>query len=228
MKNLLILLLSPLSVFAQISTGIIYQTGRIEQLNINYDIKLSHNDSTFEYKIFSKFRYAESTEVTNRDIRNGAGVDFKPFWVLSPFILAEYRINHFMDISGKVNALTGIKWTFINKPDYKYSISGAIVYEKIDFVSDIPDKEIARMSIRQKIKHKLTDNISLNLVCFYKPGIFDFSDYDIETILSLSMKLSNRLSISVKNELEYWSNNPNKELEKYQNLVVISLEYKLK
>ena len=190
---------------AQISAGITFQSGRIEQLNLNYDINLSHKDSTFEYKFFSKFRYSESTQVTNRDIRNGAGIDFKPFWVLSPFILAEYRINHFMDMSSKVNALTGIKYTFLNEPNYKYSISGAIIYEKVDFLSDIPDKEIARLSMRQKVKHDF-GKFRLRLTVFYKPALNNYEDYDIEITSSLgyelTYKLSDHLKLSVQGNIE--------------------------
>lgn len=212
---------------AQISTGITYQSGRINQLNINYDIILSKKDSTFKYSIFSKFRYSESNIVTNRDIRNGVGLDLKPFWVLSPFIFAEYRINHFMDIDGKINALAGIKYTFLKSDDYKYSTSMAMIYEKTDFVSDYPDKEITRISLRFKAKHTF-NRWTIKAVIFYKPAINNLNDYDIDMDLSIGYKLTNKLSLSVKNEFEFYSNLPNQEIEKYQNILIISLMYNLK
>lgn len=236
MKNskittVIILILLTIAVFscesaAQVSTGITFQSGRIEQLNINYDIILSKKDSLFKYSAFSKFRYSESSQVTNRDFRNGVGLDLNPYNTFSPFVLVEYRINYFMDITDKVNALVGIKYTFLKSDDYKYSISGALIYEKTDFVSDYRDKEIARLSIRQKISHNL-GKFNLNLVAFYKPSILDLSDYDIEIIAGIGYKLTNKLSLSIKNEFEFYSNLPNKEIEKYQNILIMQLNYKL-
>jgi len=227
-----ILLFSFIPCFSQFKlsfeTGGRLSLGQIQNLNLNSLFEVIRKDSLFEYSTGCEFLYSENeNRVTNRDLKIYFQVDYKPQSTLSPFVLYQYRVNEIKDIKSKNYGLFGLKYLFLKRQRAKYSISAAILYEKTVFVSDIDEQNRIRLSIRPKLKQNISDRIFAELIFFYKPNIYDFSDYDIDCDFQITCNLLKKLLIKCVYSVEYWNKYPNPNIEKLNQNWSLRLAYSI-
>lgn len=199
-------------------------SGNVENVNFSHNGGVDRNDSLLAFSASYKFVYGEQDKVTN-NLGLGGSIQFDVWqydrW--SPFVSDILDHNTYKGIDFKNSFLFGVKYRIATKPGvYDYSISGALVGDYTDYhfgdatVSDggLTDDGLAdtlsgwkaRVSLRFKVKQKITDAVSLKHTTFYQPNVVDFqNDYLINSVTSLDTKLNKNLSLNMSFSYDYKS-----------------------
>lgn len=210
--------------------GASLNTGNVNNCNINNSAAINRNDSIialdFNYKLlYSSIIHKNNTgrdwEETNFEINGGVKMDYLQYGKYSPFLACEMLTNKYKGYDLKLSGLVGFKYRIYVKPSIcDYSISAALVYDWSDFTDNtvLPNNNY-RISIRPKIKQKLTDNLSLYHCTFYQPSILDFDDYIINSQTKLQTQITKMLHLDLAFTYEYRSRVP---LDSYRHHDVLS------
>lgn len=201
--------------------------GNVNNANFSHDGGVDRNDSTLAFSANYKFVYGENEKVTNNlGISGGVQFDVWQYDRWSPFVSDMMEHNTYKGLDFKNAFLFGAKYRFIMQPGADWSISGALVGDYTDYhfgdptVSDngmgkvdengnVADDDLsgwkARVSLRLKIKQKISDAVSLKHTTFYQPNVMDFNDYLINSVTSIDTKLSKNLSMNVSFSYDFKS-----------------------
>ena len=204
-------------------------SGNVENANFSHNGGVDRNDSLLAFSASYKFVYGQQDKVTN-NLGLGGSVQFDVWqydrW--SPFVSDIIDHNTYKGIDFKNSFLVGVKYRIATKPGvYDYSISAAVVGDYTDYHfgaadesdggyagKDDLDQNIkdtlsgwkARVSLRFKIKQKITDAVSLKHTTFYQPNVTDLqNDFLVTSVTSLDTKLNKKLSLNLSFSYDYKS-----------------------
>ena len=240
----IMLLLGTTQLFSQqkwsfdFGLGTSLNTGNVNTCNINNYASINRNDSLialdFHYKLIysslnDKNDIEQQWKETNFEINGGLKLDYLQYGKYSPFLACEMLTNKYKGYDLKVSGLVGFKYRIYVKPSFcDYSISLAFVYDWTDFTdaTTLPNNNY-RISIRPKIKQKLTENLTLLNLTFYQPSILDFGDCIIHSTTKLQTKLTKKLFLDLTFTYEYRSRIPSDKYKKHDFLSEVSFRLKI-
>jgi len=217
------------------SFGTSYYKGNVNKFDLRSEGNLAHADSVFESSAFYKVIYGESNHIrNNQEYSGGLKFDWHPEHDISPFIATTAYSNEYNGYKLRLSALAGAKYTFNWIKKGSYSISAAFQYDVEKYVepkkpNEIkkPDKDKLRLSIRPKIKFKLTDAITIEHISYFKPKIDELNNIQIESVTSINNKISNYVYFNVKYDYYYDSNPPSSAFVTDNGSIVASIVIKL-
>lgn len=227
----------------KLSFGSSYYSGNVDKFDLRADGAVTRKDSLIESKLFGKIIYSESNGVqNNEEYSGGVKFDYKPKNKLTPFILLSLYKNQFKKIDMRLSALAGAKYVIyrgldsLNKVVSDYSISAAIEYDKDKYTKYTDSegieiqkdpKEKMRLSIRPKIKQRLSSNIYFEHITFYQPNMKDFDDYLLNSITSISTKITKKIDFGISYEYDYESKPVSETVKKTNQVILAKLTIKI-
>ena len=241
---LILLIINSLNVFSQdkwhynLGLGASLNTGNVNNCNLSNDASINRNDSVVALDFHYRLMYSslinrngseQHWEETNFEVNGGVKMDLYQYSTYSPFLAFEMLTNKYKGYDLKMSGLIGMKYIIIKKPSvYDYSISAAFVYDWTDFTDDTHLlNNNYRISIRPKIKQKLTDNLALEHLTFYQPSVLDFGDYIIHSVTKLMTQITRKLFLDLSFTYEYRSRVPSDSYKKHDILTEISIRFKI-
>ena len=240
---LIILVFGTIQLFGQrkwdfdLGLGSSLNAGNVNNCNINNYASVVRNDSLlafdFHYKLLyssliNKNNIGNQWEETNFEINGGLKLDYLQYGKYSPFLACEMLTNKYKGYNLKMSGLVGVKYRIYAKPAFcDYSISAAIVYDWTDFTDAtvLPNNNY-RISIRPKIKQRLTENLTLVNLTFYQPSVLDFDDYIIHSTTKLQTKITRKLYLDLAFSYEYRRWVPSDNYKHHDILSEVSLRLK--
>ena len=212
-------------------------TGNVNNCNISNYASVVRNDSLLAFDFHYKFLYSSlinkndignQWEETNFEVNGGLKLDYLQYGKYSPFLACEMLTNKYKGYNLKMSGLVGIKYRIFVIPSVcDYSISAAFVYDWTDFTDStaLPNNNY-RISIRPKIKQRLTDNLTLLNLTFYQPSVLDLNDYIIHSTTKLQTKITRMLFLDLAFTYEYRSRVPSDKYKPHDILSEVSLRLK--
>lgn len=217
--------------------GTSLHTGNVNSCNINNNAAIVRNDSILAFDFHYKLLYSslidrndteQQWKETNFEVNGGIKMDYLQYGKFSPFLACEMLTNKYKGYNLKMSGLVGIKYRIYVKPSIcDYSISAAFVYDWTDFtdVTVLPNNNY-RVSVRPKIKQRLTENLTLLNLSFYQPSVLDFDDFIINSTTKLQTKLTRMLFLDLAFTYEYRSRVPSENYKKHDVMSEVSLRLK--
>lgn len=212
-------------------------TGNVNNCNINNYASIVRNDSLLAFDFHYKFLYSSlinknnignQWEETNFEINGGLKMDYLQYGKYSPFLACEMLTNKYKGYNLKMSGLVGFKYRVYVRPSIcDYSISAAFVYDWTDFTDAtvLPNNNY-RISIRPKIKQRLTENLTLLNLTFYQPSVLDFHDYIIHSTTKLQTKITKKLYLDLGFSYEYRSYVPSENYKHHDIMSEVSMRLK--
>ena len=212
-------------------------TGNVNNCNVSNYASVIRNDSLLAFDFHYKFLYSSlinknnlgnQWEETNFEVNGGLKLDYLQYGKYSPFLACEMLTNKYKGYNLKMSGLVGIKYRIFVKPSVcDYSISAAFVYDWTDFTDStaLPNNNY-RISIRPKIKQRLTENLTLLNLTFYQPSVLDLNDYIIHSTTKLQTKITRMLFLDLAFTYEYRSRVPSEKYKHHDILSEVSLRLK--
>lgn len=222
----------------ELGLGASLNTGNVNNCNVSNDALVTRNDSVVALDFHYKFLYSalihkdnvgRQWEESNFEINGGVKTDLYQYGKYSPFMACEMLTNKYKGYDLKLSGLIGMKLRIYTIPSVcDYSISGAFVYDWSDFTDEthLPNNNY-RISIRPKIKQKLTDNLSLYHCTFFQPSVLDFGDYIINSVTKLQTKITKMLFLDISFTYDYRSRVPTDKYQKSDILTEVSIRLKI-
>lgn len=217
--------------------GTSLHTGNVNNFNLNNYASINRNDSLLAFDFHYKALYSslidrddpvQHWKETNFEINGGIKLDYKQYGKFSPFLAFEMLTNKYKGYDFKMSGLAGIKYRIYSRPSFcDYSISAALVYDWTDFTDAtvLPNNNF-RISIRPKIKQKLSEHLSLLNLTYYQPSVFDFGDFFISSATKLQTQLSKMLFLDLGFIYEYRSRVPSENYKHHDIMSEVSLRLK--
>lgn len=206
-------------------------SGNVNNFNLKHHQDISRNDSTITINMNYKVIYQKDNGVeSNKGLNGGLKFDLFQYGKWSPYVASEWMSNHYKGYELKFSGLGGLKYRLISVKDKcDYSLSLAIIYEKIKYTNETTDlkKDMCRISLRPKFKQKIGDNITIKHISFYQPRLNEWSDYVINTSTSIENKITSKLFLDISFNYEYRSVIPEDVKKNYDISTDISLKIKL-
>ena len=239
----IILILGAIQLFGQrkwaydFGLGASLNAGNVNNCNINNYGSIIRNDSLlafdFRYKLLyssliHKSNVGRQWEETNFEVNGGIKLDYLQYGIFSPFLACEMLTNKYKGYDLKMSGLIGFKYRIYVKPSVcDYSISAAFVYDWTDFTDStaLPNNNY-RISIRPKIKQRLTETLTLLNLTFYQPSVLDFGDYIISNTTKLETRITKKLYLDLAFVYEYRSRVPAENYKKHDIFSEISVRLK--
>lgn len=238
-----ILIFSSVQLFGQhkwdfdFGLGTSLNTGNVNNCNINNYASVNRNDSVLALDCHYKFLYSSlinknnagsQWEETNLEVNGGVKLDYLQYGRYSPFLACEMLTNKYKGYNLKMSGLVGFKYRIFVIPSVcDYSISAAFVYDWTNFTDAtvLPNNNY-RISIRPKIKQKLTDNLTLLNLTFYQPSVLDFNDFIIHNTTKIQTKITRKLYLDLGFTYEYRSRVPSESYTHHDIMSEVSLRLK--
>lgn len=217
--------------------GTSLHTGNVNSFNLNNNASINRNDSIialdFHYKVLYSSLNDRDDPVhhwkeTNFEVNGGIKFDYRQYDRFSPFLAVEMLTNKYKGYDLKMSGLIGLKYRIYVKPSFSdYSVSIALVYDWTDFTDAtvLPNNNF-RISIRPKIKQRLTENLTLLNLTYYQPSVLDFNDFIINSATKLQTQLSKKLFLDIGFTYEYRSRVPSDKYKKHDIMSEVSLRLK--
>ena len=217
--------------------GASLNTGNVNNCNVNNYGSVVRNDSILAFDFQYKFLYSSlihkssignQWEETNFEINSGLKLDYLQYGKYSPFLACEMLTNKYKGYNLKMSGLVGFKYRIYVIPALcDYSISAAFVYDWTDFTDStaLPHNNY-RISIRPKIKQRLSENLTLLNLTFFQPSVLDSHDYIINNTTKLQTKITKKLFLDLGFIYEYRSRVPADNYKKHDIFSEVSLRLK--
>lgn len=213
---------------AGITLGTSFNSGNINKFDLSSNGEVSHKDSMFEFSGYYNLLYSEVNNLQNsEEYAGGIKFDYRPYARFTPFVLGAAYQNIYKNIDMRTSALFGAKYRVYKTDKSDYSLSAAVQYDMNKYVSETPDDNITRLSIRPKIKQKLGDYVTFEHITFYQPNVSDFQDYRIDSSTRLKTKINDVLAFQVSYNLDYVSKPTKVGLKKTDQYMLASLAISL-
>lgn len=239
----IILILGTISSFGQrkwafdLGLGTSLNAGNVNNCNISNYASVIRNDSILAFDFHYKLLYSSlidknnpehKWQETNFEVNGGLKIDYLQYGRFSPFLACEVLTNKYKGYDLKMSGLVGCKYRIYVKPKIcDYSISAAFVYDWTNFTDSttLPNNNY-RISIRPKIKQRLTENLTLLNLTYYQPSVLDFGDFIINTRTKLQTKLTKMMFLDLSFMYEYRSRVPSEKYKHHDIMTEVSLRLK--
>ena len=206
------------------------KSGNVNSVTLNNNGGIERNDSLLSFSADYSIIYGQKDHVEyDRGFNANLKFDLWQYDRWSPFFSASYLNNKYKGYEYKNSFLLGVKYRIYTLPGVcDYSVSAAFVYDFVQYTveEDALKPQVARISLRAKIKQKIADGLTLKHTTFYQPSVSDFSgDYIVTSITSLESKLTTHLFFDIAFNYEYRSLVP-KGIEEQDIITTASLKLK--
>lgn len=191
---------------------------------------ISHlRTDAFELAVNTRFRYGSSEgQKVAENLRSELNLDLWPQATWSPFLFATAEQDPFKSLDVRLNSGVGAKRTFWQEDWSEVSVSSAILYSYENLA--VPDSlgdgitETARWSFRSRGRLQIGEGSRFEQVVFFQPAYDRLEDYQLESVSSLRIAISEQLSLTT--ELLYQRDNtpaPDVKPDDYSITVGLSL-----
>lgn len=192
------------------SLGGEYKSGNVNTFTFNNNGGVERNDSTIALDASYNIVYGQKDHVEyDKSLKGNLTFDIWQYNRVSPFFAATYYNNKYKGYEYKLSFLAGAKYRFFTNKNYDYSLSAAYVYEYVDYFTSNTtalEPQVSRLSLRFKMRHKITNGVSIKHTTFYMPSVTNFdNDYIVTSVTSLSSQLSKHLFLDLNFNYEYHS-----------------------
>lgn len=200
------------------------KSGNVNTTIFNNDGAIERNDSIVALSAKYGIVYGMKDKVEyDRGLNASLQADLWQYDRWSPFVVGTYLNNKYKGFEYKTSLLAGVKYRIFTIADVcDYSISAAYVsdwiqYFKYDKEGNIAHDDrllpqVSRISLRLKIKQKISDIIKINHTTFYQPSLMDLNgfkslkeDYVITSTTAFENKIGKNLFLDIKFSYEYRS-----------------------
>lgn len=177
-----------------------YQKGNTNKIFGMSKGEVKRTDGLLESILTARLTYGESDGLKDEN-ELSSSLTFDLFYdnIFSPFILQQTDFNYAREIDLRSQSGGGLKYTFINIPELKASLSGAGIYDYTN-LKERPgnaDSRTWRLSARLKFKSSLFNGrINISHYTFYQPSFKDFKNTIWRSESELSAPLTEFLAIS--------------------------------
>lgn len=183
------------------TTGIINRTNDARSFVLNNVLGFQVNKEKITINSGNSWIYGrQGSRLTNNDFISALNVDYlKNKQRLYYWGLVTFTTSYSLKIDHQLQAGGGIGYNFINKEKAELVVSDGLLYETSKFTLATEgdfDHQTVRNSLRIKYKWHVTDVVLLDGVHFWQPSLENFSDYNIRSTSSLSVKLRKWLSLT--------------------------------
>lgn len=177
--------------------------GGNESLTVfNTTLGITHlRTDVFELGLATRFRYGRSEgEKVAENLHGALNLDLWPQAVWSPFLFATAEQDPFKRLDARLNGGVGAKRTFWQEDWSEVSLSAAILYSYENLA--VPDSlgdgitETARWSFRTRGRTEFGEGSRVEQVVFFQPAFDRLEDYQLESMSSLRIALSEWLSFT--------------------------------
>lgn len=207
-----------------ISLGGELKTGNVNTFVLNNKASVERNDSLLSLSARYAIIYGKKDkEVYDMGLNASVQADLWQYDRWSPFLLFSYLNNKFKGFEYKFNGLIGAKYRIYTLPGVcDYSISAAYMQEWVEyFAADRGNErlrpQLSRLSLRFKIKQKITSAVNIVHMTFYQPSLMELKelksfreDFVISSITSVQNKIGRNIFLDVNFDFEYRSVVPKK------------------
>lgn len=185
-----------------------YKSGNVNSMTITNNGGIDRNDSLLAFSADYSIVYGEKDQVMyDKGLTASMKFDIWQYDRWSPFVSASYINNKFKGYEYKNSFLAGVKYRIYWNKMCDYSVSAAYVFDYVEYVKGATlDPQVSRVSMRFKMRQKITDAVTLKHTTFYQPSLKDFGgDYIVTSITSLDTKLTSHLTFGINFNYEYRS-----------------------
>ncbi|MCR5453870.1 MAG: DUF481 domain-containing protein, partial [Bacteroidales bacterium] len=144
---------------SEIGIGATDNSGNVDNFSLKNNASVLYEDSIMCFSTRYKLIYQlNDGHESNKGINGNINYDFYKFGKWSVFVAMEMISNHYKGYDIKLSGLTGAKYNFMYNPDTcEYSLSGAIVYDNVNYTDEDTylNNEVWRISIRPKIYQRI-------------------------------------------------------------------------
>lgn len=200
--TLLMALLAGLTYGAELDVGLSYLSGTTEKKGLDVSLEAEKGAVSGSARI----RYAEQDEAISENrghLRLGYDPVISQKWSLWFYEQAGYDEMREIDYENFIGG--GPKYKFgLRNAECGISLSLGILQHHTRY-EDERVTDVARLSLRPKLRWQISDNFSFALVAFYQPNIEHFKDYIITGEAGLRYSLTEKVGLKLKVEDEYRS-----------------------
>lgn len=193
--------------------SLLFFEGNVNKFDAFSNQSFERSDSTYELNGSYQFIYSENKKITN-NLEHLASLtfDYKHLSKFSPFTGIFIHSNSFRGYDLRATYLLGMKWKFFENRLFNFSLSTAGLYEydvfsKPEMVSEArkSDNQMFRLSVRPRLKIRLSDKNNLVSEIFYQPDIQNFEDYVILSRTNLAIELTRHLNFIIFYQYQFFS-----------------------
>lgn len=179
----------------------LYLKGNTDKIFALSSAEIKRADGILESIAMATLDYGETDGLKDEnDLYSSLTFDFFYDRMISPFALQQTEFGYSRQIDLRSQTGGGLKYTFVNIPELKASISAAGIYDYTN-LKDKPgnnDSRTWRLSARLKFHSLLFGGkIEISSVTFYQPSFKDFKNAIWRSESELSMPLTWFLKITV-------------------------------
>ena len=200
------------------------KSGNVNTFVFNNKGGIERNDSLLSFSGNYGIVYGMKDKMEyDRGLTASVKADLWQYDKWSPFVLFSYLNNKFKGFEYKFNGLIGAKYRIYTIPGRcDYSISAAYVQEWVEYFEKDRHNErlrpkLSRLSLRFKIKQKISDIVSILHMTFYQPSLMELDDfksfkddYIITSTTTIQNKIGRNISLDINFDYEYRSVVPEK------------------
>lgn len=231
-KTLLVILFTLTSVTLSAQNKWIYRlgfSGEMRSGNVNTAIfkndgRIERNDSIIALSANYGIGYGmKDKELYDLSFTSTLKADLWQYDRWSPFMLGTYLNNKFKGYEYKFSFLAGAKYRIYTVPKVcDYSISAAYVMDYTEYFAkdrnnDRFQPQVSRISLRFKIKQRISDVVSILHTTFYQPSLMNINgfksvkeDYIVTSQTSFSNRIGRNVFLDINFNYEYRSLVPDK------------------
>jgi putative salt-induced outer membrane protein YdiY len=177
-----------------------------------FEVKRLETD-LFELAWNATALYGENADsVIARRYRTGLNFDYRPEAKVSPFIFLDAERDKFRKLDVRTNVGAGAKYVLWRSEQTTGSLSAAVLHDYENFTAPLPGEDAsrssARWSIRAKAQGELDNGLALVNTTFFKPVFEEIDDYNIDATTKASLRVSERVALSLSWMFRYDSTPP--------------------
>jgi len=179
-------------------------SGNVNKFDATTFNELEYSDSIAEFALNYQFLYGEQANSKYLlEHMASAYYDYHPYNRFSPWTNATFLHNVYKGFDVRFNAAGGIKYYFTHTETQDWSLSAGLLFDHSNFTKPLENgivqranENIFRLSIRPKIKIRLSKTAHLKHVTFYQPEIRDFTNLIAWSQTEFSVKVIKHISMS--------------------------------
>ena len=196
---------SPRHWHLQAETGASVFFGNTRQTLVTNRTGLQHADSAFESRLDGAVTYAEAvtttgaTEVSRRSWILGSTLDYRPYAVVSPFLLASVESSLEKRIRRRMLGGAGAKYAIIREGSTRLDLSLALLADR----TVVPDSAlgstgttVARWSSRLRARRAFSKAVTMSMETFYRPRVDKLDRYTLTNVTRFAYQLTRAISLS--------------------------------
>lgn len=186
------------------------KSGNVNTTIFNTNAGVERNDSILAFDAGVSYMYGlKEGELFENNFNGSIKFDVWQYDRWSPFLAATVNCNPLKMYDYRLNLLAGVKYRIYHSAICDYSISGAYVFEHTQYFESIKNDpaladKVSRISLRFKMRQKITDVLSIKHTTFYQPAVTNIAgDYVINSVTSLNAQVSKNMSLGLNFTYEH-------------------------